>query len=104
MALEEMTGWLLGFGYGYAAAQTKNRILSASDEAFLADQASRVCVSAELKPGAANAGWRNVTPYTLHVPGGNMGYHAFWVRDSDQSGLGPRLKYQNTGGLPRPGD
>ena len=82
MALEEMTGWLLGFGSAYAAAQTKHRILSASDEAFLADQARRVCVSAELKPGATNAGWRNVTPYTLHVPGGNMGYHAFWVRDS----------------------
>ncbi|MGH9439805.1 MAG: hypothetical protein ACRD22_18490, partial [Terriglobia bacterium] len=26
--------------------------------------------------------YRNLTPYTVHVPGGNMGYAAFWIRDS----------------------
>jgi len=82
MAVEEMAGWLLGFGYAYAAARAKSRVLSDSDETFLADQARRICDSAELKRGQSNGGWRNVTPYTLHVPGGNMGYPAYWVRDS----------------------
>ncbi len=38
--------------------------------------------SARLLPGQANGKWRNLTPYTVHVPGGNMGYPAFWVRDA----------------------
>ena len=82
MSLEEAAGWLLGLGYAYSAERTNNRLLSDSDEAFLADQARRICASAELKPGQSNGGWRNATPYTLHIPGGNMGYPAYWVRDS----------------------
>jgi hypothetical protein len=82
MALEGTAGWLLGFAYAYAAARTRDRLLSDRDEAFLADQARRICALAELKPGQSKGGWRNITPYTLHVPGGNMGYHAYWVRDS----------------------
>lgn len=78
----ELVGRLLGFGYAYAAANKTSPILSDDDEVFLADQARRICDSAKLSPGQASGEWRNTTPYTLHVPGGNMGYHAYWIRDS----------------------
>ena len=57
-------------------------LLDPSDEAFLRAQAQRVVASAHLAPGAASGKWRNSTPYDVHVPGGNMGYPAFWVRDA----------------------
>jgi hypothetical protein len=57
-------------------------LLDPSDEAFLRAQAQRVVASAHLAPGAVSGQWRNSTPYDLHVPGGNMGYPAFWVRDA----------------------
>jgi hypothetical protein len=57
-------------------------LLSAADQLYLRQQARRVMDSAMLKPGEANGKWRNETPYTVHVPGGNMGYPAYWIRDS----------------------
>lgn len=57
-------------------------LLQASDEAFLRDQAQRIVASARLAAGQSSGKWRNTTPYTIRVPGGNMGYTAFWVRDS----------------------
>ena len=82
MDAAEITGWLLGFGYTYAAARKRVRLLSQADEDFLAGQARSIVSSARLSPGQANGQWRNLTPYTVHVPGGNMGYPAFWVRDA----------------------
>ena len=58
------------------------RLLSQSDQEFLVLQARTIMDSAKLAPGQANGQWRNQTPYTVHVPGGNMGYPAFWVRDA----------------------
>ncbi len=77
-----MTGWLLGFGYSYAATRKRSRILSPADQDFLAAQARGIVASARLLPEQASGKWRNLTPYTVHVPGGNMGYPAFWVRDA----------------------
>ena len=57
-------------------------VLSRTDEAFLKDQARRIVESARLVKGGSSGKWRNTTPYDLHVPGGNMGYPAYWVRDS----------------------
>lgn len=57
-------------------------LLNSSDAAFLRQQARRIVESARLAPGETRGRWRNTTPYTLHVPGGNMGYPAFWVRDA----------------------
>jgi len=82
MEAAEITGWLLGFGSTYAAARKRVRLLSQADEDFLAGQARSMVSSARLSPGRANGQWRNLTPYTVHVPGGNMGYPAFWVRDA----------------------
>jgi hypothetical protein len=65
-----------------AAAYAENAMLSGEDQAFLAKQARVIADSARLLPGQANGQWRNLTPYEVHVPGGNMGYPAFWVRDS----------------------
>jgi hypothetical protein len=56
--------------------------MSKSDSAFLADQARRVVDSARLGPGQTKGKWTNQTSYVLHVPGGNMGYPAYWIRDS----------------------
>lgn len=56
-------------------------LLSADDARFWRDQARRVVDSAALAAGAASGKHRNTTPYDVHVPGGNMGYPAFWVRD-----------------------
>lgn len=64
------------------AAQDAQPVLNASETAFLFNQARRIADSARLAPGQARGRYRNETPYTLHVPGGNMGYPAFWVRDS----------------------
>jgi hypothetical protein len=57
-------------------------LLSRADSQFLADQARRVVNSARLDPGQTKGKWTNQTSYVLHVPGGNMGYPAYWVRDS----------------------
>jgi len=57
-------------------------ILPAADEAYLLEQATQVVAEARLTPGQSSGKWRNETPYTLRVPGGNMGYPAFWVRDA----------------------
>ena len=68
---------------GLALAQSATgQVLSRADEAFLKDQARRVVDSARLPAGASSGTWRNTTPYALHVPGGNMGYPAYWIRDS----------------------
>jgi hypothetical protein len=41
-----------------------------------------ILASARVAPGASIPGWTNTTPYVLHLPGGNNGYPAFWVRDA----------------------
>jgi hypothetical protein len=64
------------------AAAPPAPILDARDAAFLLDQARRVVDSAALPPGHSSGKWKNITPYRMHVPGGNMGYPAFWVRDA----------------------
>jgi hypothetical protein len=58
------------------------QVLDRADAAFLEDQARRIVASARLQAGGSSGKWRNDTPYDLHVPGGNMGYPAFWVRDA----------------------
>jgi hypothetical protein len=50
--------------------------------AFVREQARRIVRSAFLPAQSESHGHRNTTPYDLHVPGGNMGYPAFWVRDA----------------------
>jgi hypothetical protein len=65
-----------------AQAGAPGPILSLADAAFWKDQARRIVDSARLPAGGASGQWRNTTPYDLHVPGGNMGYPAFWVRDA----------------------
>jgi hypothetical protein len=57
-------------------------LLPGVDEVFWRDEASRIVRSARLDPGQVSGKWRNTTPFILHVPGGNMGYPAFWVRDA----------------------
>jgi hypothetical protein len=57
-------------------------LLQPADERFLKEQAARIVESARLAPGQVSGKWRNTTPYTIHIPGGNMGYPAYWVRDS----------------------
>lgn len=57
-------------------------VLSQADENFLKEQARRIVNSARLAAGESSGQWRNTTPYDIHVPGGNMGYPAYWVRDS----------------------
>ena len=53
-----------------------------ANEAFLKDQARRIIDSARLAAGQTAGQYHNATPYDMHVPGGNMGYPAFWVRDA----------------------
>ena len=65
------TGWL--------AAQP---VVSPEDKRFWHDQARRIVDSAALLAGAQSGKYLNSTPYDVHVPGGNMGYPAFWVRDA----------------------
>jgi hypothetical protein len=57
-------------------------VITQSDEAFLRDQARRIINSAHLIAGQVAGKYRNGTRYDVHVPGGNMGYPAFWVRDA----------------------
>ncbi len=57
-------------------------LLSPEDEAFLLDQARRVVRSAQVEPGGRVGQGVNRTPYRFHIPGGNMGYVAFWPRDA----------------------
>ena len=57
-------------------------VLNRADEDFLKEQARLIANSARLKAGQAVGKYRNTTPYDVHVPGGNMGYPAYWVRDS----------------------
>lgn len=76
--------------FSSAERDASGRLFSASDTAFLADQAQKIMDSARLAPGQTKGKWKNLTPYTLHVPGGNMGYPAYWIRDAVmmlQSGL-----------------
>jgi hypothetical protein len=65
-----------------AAPAAAQPLLSAEDLRFFHECARRIVDSAALPAGAASGKYRNTTPYDLHVPGGNMGYPAFWVRDS----------------------
>lgn len=55
---------------------------SLSDADWLEDQARRVVASSLLRAGETRGPYTNSTPFDLHVPGGNMGYPAFWVRDA----------------------
>ncbi len=64
------------------AAFAAEPVLSPADAVFLHEQARKIAASARLAPGASSGKWRNATPYAVHVPGGNMGYPAFWVRDA----------------------
>jgi hypothetical protein len=48
----------------------------------LHDIAKATVESAAIKPGESVPGYTNTTPYVLHIPGGNKGYPAFWVRDA----------------------
>ncbi len=57
-------------------------LLTPEDQAFFHSQAKRIVDSAALRPGQASGKWKNTTPYRMHVPGGNMGYTAFWPRDA----------------------
>lgn len=66
----------------FVGPQARGPILPAPDAAFLLDQARRIVASARLAPGQVNGKWKNNTPYAVHVPGGNMGYPAYWIRDS----------------------
>ena len=53
-----------------------------TDDEFFKEQAQRVINSARLGAGQSPGEYHNTTPYDVHVPGGNMGYPAFWVRDA----------------------
>ncbi|MCC6427472.1 MAG: hypothetical protein IT435_11695 [Phycisphaerales bacterium] len=51
-------------------------------ESFLQSQARKIIDSARIRAGQTLANHHNATPYDLHIPGGNMGYPAFWIRDA----------------------
>lgn len=53
-----------------------------TEAASLRALAAATLATAELKPGARIAAGVNTTGHTLHLPGGNEGYPAFWVRDA----------------------
>lgn len=53
-----------------------------NDADFLEDQARRVVASALIRAGETRGPYTNSTAFDLHVPGGNMGYSAFWIRDA----------------------
>ena len=82
MAVAGMTGLLAEADAAYAGEKIHSPIISESDQVFLASQARSILDSARLLPGKWKGKWRNGTPYAVHVPGGNMGYPAFWVRDA----------------------
>ena len=67
---------------GALPLQAAEPVLNRADEDFLKEQARLIANSARLKAGQAVGKYRNTTPYDVHVPGGNMGYPAYWVRDS----------------------
>lgn len=73
---------LLAFLVSSTAAFAAGPVLSPEDSAFLGEQARRIADRARLAPGAVSGKWRNATPYVIRVPGGNMGYPAFWIRDA----------------------
>jgi len=52
-----------------------------TDEEFFKEQAGRIVDSARVGAGQTSGKYHNSTPYDVHVPGGNMGYPAYWVRD-----------------------
>jgi len=74
-------GFLGSAAFGEALRRPR-AVLSPADESFLWVQARRIVNSARLAAGAQAGDRRNTTPYDIHVPGGNMGYPAFWVRDA----------------------
>jgi hypothetical protein len=55
--------------------------LFSTDLASLHHLAAVVLESAAIRPGDQIPHWANTTGSTLHLPGGNKGYPAFWVRD-----------------------
>jgi hypothetical protein len=67
---------------GQAGAAFETPVLSAGDLRYLEAQARRIAASTLLRPGDLGGKRRNETPYTIRVPGGNMGYPAFWIRDA----------------------
>jgi hypothetical protein len=73
---------LLGVLFLSLCVKAPHSILDAKDEAFLREQAQRIVASAGLAAGQCVGPWCNRTPFRMRVPGGNMGYTAFWVRDS----------------------
>lgn len=75
-------GWLAESEVVYSQDRAHSQIMTETDQVFLTGQAEGILNSARLMPGQANGKWRNLTPYTVHVPGGNMGYPAFWIRDA----------------------
>lgn len=77
-----ITALLLGALFLSLCVKAPHPIFEENDEAFLRDQAQRIVASAGLAPGQCARGWCNRTLYRMRVPGGNMGYPAFWVRDS----------------------
>jgi hypothetical protein len=73
---------VFGLVFTVAVAAAAAPLLSPNDQRYWHEQARRIVDSAELKPGQGNGDHRNTTRYAMHVPGGNMGYPAFWVRDA----------------------
>ncbi len=73
---------VLGIYFPVCGANAGPPVMEPSDEAFLRDQAQRIVASAGMRPGQCVGKWCNTTHYFIRVPGGNMGYTAFWVRDS----------------------
>jgi hypothetical protein len=68
-------------------ANAEEPLLSHADQVFLGDQARAILNSVRLMPGQEKGKYRNLTPYEVHVPGGNMGYSAFSVsRCRDDAG------------------
>ncbi len=79
MNLASLLASLLLFAF---VAPASGPLLSSEDAAFLRQQARKFVQAARLEPGARRGKWRNMTPFVVHVPGANMGYPAFWVRDA----------------------
>lgn len=80
--LAKLIGIILGIYASSLSLRAEGPLLNSTDEAFFRDQARRIVSSAGLVPGQRVGQWCNRTPYRIHVPGGNMGYTAFWVRDA----------------------
>lgn len=71
-------------GVGKVEAGGLRRVRAGREDGleFLERQARRIVESARVAAGATVGGYHNATEFDLHVPGGNMGYPAFWVRDA----------------------